>query len=155
MLALNLSSAAPGPPGLPVLLRAHRVQAAMRGHPREEDTALLGGGPERSGGLGGSAHSRVEEACGHAVHQLHHVSVPHGPRGGVHHQLMPAGTGGWLGGSSGGPQQNHRAPGAARAPRSPTVGEGHFATVQPPQQFVPYRREILKKGNTEVYVTLL
>lgn len=35
-------------------------------------------------------HSRVEEARGHAVDQLHHVPVPHGPRRAAHHQLVPA-----------------------------------------------------------------
>lgn len=37
----------------------------------------------------GSGHSRVEEAGGHAVYELYHVAVPHGPRRAAHHQLVP------------------------------------------------------------------
>lgn len=37
-------------------------------------------------------HSRVQEACGHAVHQLHHVSMPHGSRRAAHLQLVPGET---------------------------------------------------------------
>jgi len=45
----------------------------------------------RVGAQGRSHVVRVEEAGGHAMHQLHHVPVPHGPRGVTHHQLMPPG----------------------------------------------------------------
>lgn len=44
------------------------------------------------GAQGGGDVMRVEEARGHAVHQLHDVAVPHGPRGVVHHQLVPPGV---------------------------------------------------------------
>lgn len=53
-----------------------------------------GGGEE----LGGARGSRVQEAAGHAVHQLHDVSVPHGPRRAAHLQPVPGETqAGWTG----------------------------------------------------------
>lgn len=47
------------------------------------------GGDAGTPTLSSGRDSRVEEAGGHAVHQLHNVAVPHGPRGVVHHQLVP------------------------------------------------------------------
>lgn len=74
-----------------------------------------GGGEE----LGGVQGSRVQEAAGHAVHQLHDVSVPHGPRRAAHLQPVPGETqAGWTG-----------EPGALgnRRPRR----QGSEATAQP------------------------
>lgn len=74
-----------------------------------------GGGEE----LGGARGSRVQEAAGHAVHQLHDVSVPHGPRRAAHLQPVPGETqAGWTG-----------EPGALgnRRPRR----QGSEATAQP------------------------
>lgn len=46
----------------------------------------------------GTRGSRVQEAAGHAVHQLHDVSVPHGPRRAAHLQPVPGETqAGWTG----------------------------------------------------------
>lgn len=79
------------------------------------------GGGEELGGeeLGGARGSRVQEAAGHAVHQLHDVSVPHGPRRAAHLQPVPGETqAGWTG-----------EPGALgnRRPRR----QGSEATAQP------------------------
>lgn len=43
------------------------------------------------GAQGGRHIVRVEEAGGHAVYELYHVAVPHGPRRAAHHQLVPPG----------------------------------------------------------------
>lgn len=67
----------------------------------------------------GTRGSRVQEAAGHAVHQLHDVSVPHGPRRAAHLQPVPGETqAGWTG-----------EPGALgnRRPRR----QGSEATAQP------------------------
>lgn len=76
-------------------------------------------GPGGREELGGARGSRVQEAAGHAVHQLHDVSVPHGPRRAAHLQPVPGETqAGWTG-----------EPGALgnRRPRR----QGSEATAQP------------------------
>lgn len=52
-------------------------------------------GERGKGGRAGrrAPRSRVQQAGGHAVHQLHQVPVPHGPRRVAHLQLVPGGTG--------------------------------------------------------------